>query len=183
MRKRSLLLFSVIVAAAGLVWAGFHFGGLKLRSPSAYSSNLSNGTNSVSWAEAVEKIKADRGPGSYVAVEIPPELRHYEDRHWFLAAQVAEVGKHNVATCQDFVDLAAMIQRGEMIPLPAVTNTFVLYRVGEKADEKLFSKYSDDKLDTPGPEAGEVAETLPNDRQAIPLYSESQLSDAYQRLD
>ena len=90
MRKRLLVLLFVIIAATGATWAAFHFGALKWHNPLAYSANRRS-TNTLSWEEAVEKIKADRGAGAYAAVEIPTELRHYEDRHWFLAAQVAEV--------------------------------------------------------------------------------------------
>src|SRR5205823_8451897 len=90
--------------------------------------------------------KADRGEpaGGSAAVEVPPELRHYSDRHWFLATQVAEVRKNNIQTCQDFVDLAAMIKRGELVALPAVTDTYILLGVGAKADEGVFSRYQDD---------------------------------------
>jgi hypothetical protein len=95
MRKRLLLLCLVIAAAGGAVWAGFHFGALKWYRQAAYSSNLKNRTNKHSWAEAVEKAKADRGEpaGGNAAVDVPPELKHYSDRYWFLATQVAEVGK------------------------------------------------------------------------------------------
>ena len=112
----------------------------------------------------MEKISADRGEpaGGNAAVETPPELKHYSDRHWFLATQVAEIDKHNIPTCQDFVDLAAMITRGEMVAVPGVTDTYVLYGVGAKADDSVFSRYEDN--------------------HSIGLYNEAQLSDAYVRL-
>src|SRR5215204_1734297 len=47
------------------------------------------------WNRAVERVKefrADTGGG----LQIPAELKHYEERYWFLAAQVAEVEKHQV---------------------------------------------------------------------------------------
>jgi hypothetical protein len=174
MRKRFSLLFVVIIAATGAVWAGFHFGALKWHNPFAYSHDPHSSTNIASWAEAVEKVKEDRGPGAYVAVEIPPELRHYEDRHWFLAAQVAEVEKHNVQTSQDFVDLAAMIARGEMITLPAVTETYILYGVGEKADDEPFTRFKNN--------AGETTDG-PAVVRTIELYSETELNNAYMRLN
>ena len=48
------------------------------------------------WARSMEKMKEPRDQTGNVALEIPTELRHYEDRHWFLATQVAEVEKFNV---------------------------------------------------------------------------------------
>ena len=42
-----------------------------------------------------------------------------------LATQVAEIAKYNVHTCQDYMDLAAMIERGEMVTIPALTDSYV----------------------------------------------------------
>jgi hypothetical protein len=126
-------------------------------------SNLTKSTSAEAWAEAIEKVKADRGEQGKGAIEIPPELKHYSDRHWFLATQVAEIDKYNVHTCQDFLDLAAMIERGELVAVPSVTDTYVLFGVGAKADEGVFTTYQDD--------------------HSIELYTEAQLSDAYRQLD
>ena len=115
------------------------------------------------WARSLEKVKEDRGNSGNVALEIPPELRHYEDRHWFLATQVAEVKKFNVQPVQDFVDLAAMIERGEMVSVPAVTDTYILFGVGARVDGGLFTRY--------------VA------NQNIELNNEAGLRDAHARLE
>ena len=180
MQKRLLLLFIVVIAATGAVWAGFRFGGLKWHRGWVYASDLENNKTSVlSWTEAVEKIKEPRLTSDNAAHEIPPELKHYKDRHWFLATQVAEVAEHNVGTCQDFVDLAAMHQRGEVIALPAVTETYVLYKVGERADQKPFSRYyqppvaSDGSAQTP---------TIP-EAITIELYGEAQVAEAFRGLE
>jgi len=170
MNETTRLVFHILaIAAMGVaLWALLHFTAPKRQGPGQstnYSSNLTNSTNDEQWTKAVEKVKADRGepsPGQ-AAVEVPPELRHYEDRHWFLATQVAEVRQHNIQTCQDFVDLAAMIERGEMVTVPAVTDTYVLFGVGAKADEGVFSRYAND--------------------QSIGLYDEAQLRDEYARID
>ena len=121
-----------------------------------------SGFDTDRWREAVEKAKADRVNPENVALEVPPEMRHYEDRHWFLATQVAEVKKHNIHTCQDFVDVATMLKRGEMVAVSAVTDDYVLLGVGARADDGAFTKYEDD--------------------QPIPLYDETQLRDEYARL-
>ncbi len=93
----------------------------------------------------------------------PPELRHYDERRWFLATQVAEVKKFNLQPLQDFVDLAAMIQRGEMVSLPAVTGTYILFGVGARVDGDTFTRY--------------VA------NQNLQLNDEGGLRDAYARLE
>ena len=126
---------------------------------------LANGPGppAADWAQAVAKVKEDRGANGNVALEIPTQLRHYEDRHWFLATQVAEVEKFHVQSCQDFVDLAALLERGELVSLPAVTDTYVLFGVGARADDGPFNRYVDD--------------------HNIALYSEAELRDAYVRLD
>ena len=164
-----LVLLIIAGAATGVaVWALLRFTAPKrqgLRQSANYLSNPTNSPNADLWTQAVEKVKADRGEaaGGQAPVDVPPELRHYDDRHWFLAAQVAEVRKHNIQTCQDFVDLAAMIERGEIVAVPAVTDTYILLGVGAKADDDTFSRYEDD--------------------HSIQLYNEAQLRDEYRRLD
>jgi hypothetical protein len=170
MRESTRLVIHILaIAALGVgLWALLHFTAPKRQSRGQSTNSFSNFTNSTNdelWAQAVEKVKADRGDAANAraAAEVPPELRHYEDRHWFLATQVAEVRQHNIQTCQDFVDLAAMIVRGEMVAVPAVTETYVLFGVGAKADDDVFSRYE-----------GE---------HNIGLYNEAQLHDAYTRID
>jgi hypothetical protein len=163
--KRTLRHLLLIIVAGSLLaagaWVFLRFQSLR-RQLFRSSDNQTNQrlADSEMWTRAVEKVKEDRGGG---AIEIPPELRHYEDRHWFLATQVAEVRKFNLQSCQDFVDLAAMIERGELVSLPGVTENYILFGVGAKADGALFSRYI-------------------NDRD-LELYDEAQLRDAYGRLD
>ncbi len=56
-----------------------------------------------------------------------------------------------------------MIQRREMVAVPAVTDAYVLFGVGAKADDGVFTRYEDD--------------------HSIELYNEAQLADAYQRIN
>lgn len=139
MTKKIILIFSICAVLGTAVWARVHFAG----PDSPGESEVSSKTDDV-WTRAVEKVKAPRIDGNG-AIETPPELRHYSERYWFLATQVAEVAEHNVPTCQDFVDLASMIESGEMVPLQAVTDTFVLYGVGEKADGGAFTRYDENR--------------------------------------
>src|ERR1041385_6894651 len=162
MGRRIVFVFVVIVLAAGGGWALYHFKlakHLRTQSPTNLAS-VSFTPDPDAWNRAVETAKADRAGVGAGALEIPSELKHYEERYWFLATQVAEIEKYNVHTCQDYLDLAMMIERGEMVPVPAVTDTYVLFGVGQRADESAFSRYEEDN-------------------HSIELYNETQLADAY----
>lgn len=164
MSRRIVLILLLFVAAGVAVWAAFRFVRPRLEGDND-AAGVENSAPADSWADAVEQVKADRGEpaGTSVRVETPPELKHYSERHWFLATQVAEVARHKVDTCQDYMDLAAMIQRGEMVNVPAVTDSYVLFGIGERADEDPFSRYEDDR--------------------SIALYDQPQLDAAYKQLD
>jgi Family of unknown function (DUF5715) len=139
MGKKILLLLFILAAVSFAVWGLVRVNLIKRQQAEISPVPLSSAD---SWTAALAKIKADRVADG-AAVETPTELRHYSERYWFLATQVAEVEKHNIPTCQDFSDLASMIERGEMIALPAVTETFVLYGVGQRANEEEFTRYKD----------------------------------------
>ena len=148
MGRRIVLVFVVIALTCGAVWAVFHFKAKRrLAQSQTSSSNITNSLDAAAWYRAVEKVKADRGGEGAGALEIPPELKHYEERYWFLATQVAEVERHNIYTCQDYLDLATLIERGEMVPVAAVTDTYVLLGVGQRADDSEFSRYEVDKTE------------------------------------
>ena len=164
MTRRIVLILLLLVAPGVAVWTTLRFvrpGLQRANDPAAVENNAPPD----SWEDAVEQVKADRGEaaGVNVSVETPPELKHYSERHWFLATQVAEVAKQRVHPCRNYMDLAAMIQQGEMVPVPAVTDSYVLFGVGELADEDPFLRYEDDR--------------------SVELYDESQLNQAYKQLD
>src|ERR1044071_5971185 len=149
MAKRIVFVFIFVVLIAGAGWALHHF-----KLAKHLSSQTSNNLVSVSytldadaWNRAVETAKADRGGEGAGALEVPPELKHYEERYWFLAAQVAEIEKYKIHTCQDYIDLAMLIERGEIVPVPSVTDTYVLLGIGQRADDSEFSPYEEDKSD------------------------------------
>ncbi|HSS18834.1 MAG TPA: DUF5715 family protein [Pyrinomonadaceae bacterium] len=163
---RQILLLIIACSAMGLVVLAFvRYREIKLLAQSEYWASRANPqpTDAEMWARALAKVKEDRGATGAAAMEIPTQLRHYEDRHWFLATQVAEVEKFNLRSCQDFVDLAAMIEHGELVSLPAVTETYILFGVGARADDAAFTRYVDD--------------------QSIALYDETELRAAYTQLD
>ena len=146
MGKRIVFALVVIALIAGSGWALYHFKLVKRAGQAQLNSvNFTTAQDPDAWNRAVEIAKADRGGEGAGALEIPPELKHYEERYWFLATQVAEIEKYNVHTCLDYLDLAVMIERGEMVPVPAVTDTYVLFGVGQRADDSPFSRYEEDK--------------------------------------
>jgi hypothetical protein len=160
-----LLVF--VSAFSGIaVWAALRFTAPKqwFAASTNQPSNPIYSTDSDRWAQAVAKVKEDRtqDANANVALEVPSELRHYEDRRWFLATQVAEVKKNSIQNCQDFLDVAAMISRGDLVPVPVVTNEYVLFGVGARADQEAFTRYEDD--------------------HPLALYDEAQLANEYQRL-
>jgi uncharacterized protein DUF5715 len=144
MKKVLALIVVVIVGFA--VWTVHHFKAFKHLEQSTNQVNVvANSATFEQWQQAVEKVKADRGGG---VAETPPELKHYDERYWFLAAQIAEVTRYNIPTCQDYFDLAAMLQRGEMVSVPGVTDTYVLYGVAQRVDD------SELKSDAESPDYG-----------------------------
>lgn len=166
--KRYFVILVLVSLAAGAgVWAILHYTAPRLRR--LHQDYVSNRASSRSeddlWIEGVEKVKGDRGEpvGGQAAVDVPTQLRHYSDTRWFLATQVAEVRKYNVDTAQDFIDLATMIDRREMVAVPAVTENYILLGVGANADDSVFSRFEDG--------------------HNIGLYSDSELRDEYARLD
>jgi hypothetical protein len=155
MRKTILVLFLFCAVACVAVWAVVRFTDAVRFSwiPSSNQTLATANTSVDPWAAAVEKMKEDRGEAARGPIEIPSELKHYSERYWFLATQVAEIDKHNVYTCQDFLDLASMIRRGEMVSVPAVTDSYILYGVGEAADDSEFSTFEEDRNDESNGEA------------------------------
>lgn len=164
-RLRQVLLLLIIGSLLGVgVWAFFRYQVVKRLQSENFARQASPQTTATDlWARAVEQVKEDRGTAGGAALEIPTQLRHYEDRHWFLATQVAEVEKFNLQSVQDFVDLAALLERGDLVPLPAVTENYILFGVGAKADDGPFSRFVDD--------------------HNIAIYNETELRDAYAQLD
>lgn len=145
-RNVRLVLLLIAISAAGAVaaWAVLRITSSKPEAAPSTELTSAPGLRNEDpdlWARNIEKIKEVRPETENVGIEIPKELRHYDDRRWFLATQVAEVRKLNVHSVQDFVDLAAVIQRGEMVPLPAATDTYILYGVGAKGNGDMFTRY------------------------------------------
>jgi len=144
--SRRVALVSVFILLAGVaVWAAFRYRVTRRNEllQAAAQLSLTPNTFAGDWNTAVEKVKAERDASLGGALEIPPELKHYEERYWFLATQVAEVEKYNIHTCQDYLDLAGMIERHELVPVPALTETYILLGVGQRANEEAFEPFEE----------------------------------------
>ena len=168
MARRTSTLFVVLfsVAAGVAVWAALRFTAPNLLWPTSSTNNPipSSASSADLWEQAIAKVKEDRGEiAGTTPIEIPPELKHYEERRWFLGTQVAEVRRHNVHTFQDFFDLAAKLQSGELVGVPAVTDTYVLFGVGQVANDGPFSRYENDR--------------------SVELYNEQQLREEFARIE
>jgi hypothetical protein len=95
------------------------------------------------WQEAALKVEEDRGEpmGRQAKVEIPDQLKHYDDPRRFLGIQVAEWREQGLQTPHDFADLIPFIRKGEMVELPALGQNYILYGVGYSASDEPFTHY------------------------------------------
>ena len=144
MSRRVALCFVLMIVAGVAVWAALRFRAARRNQlVQSAESNLTPNTT-ADWDLAVEKVKAERDASLGGALEIPPELKHYEERYWFLATQVAEIEKYRVHLCQDYLDLAGMIERHELIPVSAVTDSYILFGIGQRANEEPFEPFQEE---------------------------------------
>jgi len=146
MSRRGLLVLVLMMVAGVAVWAAFRLRAARRNQfVQSITESFNPNTTSPDWNVAVEQVKAERDSSLGGVLDIPPELKHYEERYWFLATQVAEVEKYKVHTVRDYFDLAAMIERHELIPVPAVTDSYILFGIGQRANDEPFEPYDDDQ--------------------------------------
>jgi hypothetical protein len=149
MSRRVVLVLVLMILAGVAVYAA-----LRLRATrrnqfvQSITESFTAGTTSPDWNLAVEQVKAERDASLGGVLDVPPELKHYEERYWFLATQVAEVEKYNVHTVQDYFDLAGMIERHELVPVAAVTDSYILFGIGQRANDEPFEPFDDDNQNT-----------------------------------
>jgi hypothetical protein len=92
-----------------------------------------------SWASAIARVEEVRGSAGRITT--PPELQHYDDRRRFLAVQMADSQEESYDLPHDHAELAEMIQRGEVVALPALGEDHILYDVGTDAREDPLAHY------------------------------------------
>lgn len=95
------------------------------------------------WQEAALKVEENRSEpvGRQAKVEVPAQLKHYDDPRRFLGIQVAEWRKQGLQTPHDFADLIPLIRKGELVELPALGQNYILYGVGYSASDEPFTHY------------------------------------------
>jgi uncharacterized protein DUF5715 len=95
------------------------------------------------WREAARLVEEDRGQpiGRAARVHAPAELRHYANKKRFLALQVAGWMEKDYTIPKDEADLAGMIDRGEMVEVPAIGKDHILYGVGANATGEPLAHY------------------------------------------
>jgi Family of unknown function (DUF5715) len=166
MSRRVVLVLVLMIMAGVAVWAALRFRATRRNQLlQSITESFTPNTASADWNLAAEQVKAERDASLGGALEIPPELKHYEERYWFLATQVAEVEKYKVHTVQDYFDLAGMIERHELVPVPAVTDSYILFGIGQRANEEPFEPFDDDNQkenDEPKVASPEAYQTLQN---------------------
>src|SRR6185503_17779941 len=165
MSRRGLLVLVLMMVAGVAVWAAFRLRATRRNQfVQSITESFNPNTTSPDWNVAVEQVKAERDASLGGALDIPPELKHYEERYWFLATQVAEVEKYKVHTVQDYLDLAGMIERHELVPVPAVTDSYILFGIGQRANDEPFEPFADDQNTNAEPKAAppEAYQSLQN---------------------
>jgi len=149
MSRRGLLVLVLMMVAGVAVLAAFRLRAARRNQfVQSITESFNPNTTSPDWNVAVEQVKAERDASLGGVLDIPPELKHYEERYWFLATQVAEVEKYKVHTVQDYLDLAGMIERHELVPVSAVTDSYILFGIGQRANDEPFEPFDDDNQNT-----------------------------------
>jgi Family of unknown function (DUF5715) len=159
-----LIISVIVIALAALVLPSLRKQGSRSYQSYLPTTVVVQAAEPSSWSAAFRKVKEDRGEptGKQARIEIPQELRHYSDSRRFLATQVAEWREHKLRTPGDFVELAEMIGKGELVPVPTVSESFILLGVGASANSEAFSIY--------------------RNGQSIELYDQPGLDSAYEAM-
>jgi hypothetical protein len=120
------------------------------------------------FRKAVILVEQDRGEpmGRAAHVEVPEQLKHYADSRRFLSMQIAEWRQHKLTSPHDFAEQVTLIESGELVQVPALGTSYILYGVGNSASDDLFTHYDKDTGDS------------------IPLYSaDADLHQVYAEID
>ncbi|HYO90444.1 MAG TPA: hypothetical protein VEQ40_02365, partial [Pyrinomonadaceae bacterium] len=144
--RGAILAAALVIAAVfvGLFLVGGGRGRVRVGRNSLMPSPTSAEAAEIpSWKRAVQRVTEDRGEpvGKQAKISVPQELRHYGDTRRFLAIQVAEWRKHRFETPQDYADLAGLISKGEMVEVKPVSDSYILYGVGGRANGEPFTVY------------------------------------------
>jgi len=95
------------------------------------------------WKSAALKVEEDRHEpmGLAARVDVPSELRHYQNRHRFLAIQVAESREQDLQLPRDYPELVQLIHEGGLVEMKPLGEDYILYGVGASATDAPFTHY------------------------------------------
>jgi hypothetical protein len=97
---------------------------------------------------AIDRIEEERSSAGGVAT--PSELRHYPDTRRFLSLQIADAQEAALKIPHDDAELIEMIRAGKLVRLAPMTDTYLLYEVGEDAkDDPLIHYDAEANKDVP----------------------------------
>jgi hypothetical protein len=88
---------------------------------------------------AIDRIEEERSSAGGIAT--PSELRHYPDTRRFLALQIADAQEAALEIPHDDAELIEMIRAGTLVRLAPLTETYVLYEIGEDAKDDPLIHY------------------------------------------
>ena len=89
--------------------------------------------------DAIDRIEEERSSAGGVAT--PSELRHYPDTRRFLALQIADAQEAALEIPHDDAELIEMIRAGKFVRLAPMTDTYLLYEIGEDAKDDPLIHY------------------------------------------
>jgi hypothetical protein len=89
--------------------------------------------------DAIDRIEEERSSAGGVAT--PSELRHYPDTRRFLSLQIADAQEAALEIPHDDAELIQMIRAGKLVRLAPMTDTYLLYEVGEDAKDDPLIHY------------------------------------------
>ena len=92
---------------------------------------------------ALERVEQDHGEasGRAAVVNVPEELKHYANRHRFLAVQAADFSASEEEALLDFVDVVKSIENHELVEMKTFGEDYILYGVGQNVSGKQFEHY------------------------------------------
>jgi hypothetical protein len=93
--------------------------------------------------DAIDRIEEERSSAGGVAT--PSELRHYPDTRRFLSLQIADAQEAALEVPHDDAELIEMIRAGKLVRLAPMTDTYLLYEVGEDAKDDPLIHYEVEK--------------------------------------
>ena len=115
---------------------------------SASPTSVATMPSAADLESAIDRIEEERSSAGGVAT--PSELRHYPDTRRFLALQIADAQEAALRIPHDDAELIEMIRAGKLVRLAPMTDTYLLYEIGEDAkDDPLIHYDAEANKDVP----------------------------------